>query len=113
MLGFGNIELNIMDPYISGIVRWLNALGIETIRSCDGHGKKSPNIILKDPSEETKVSDLIQQASRGQMILRNTNLIQINDTDRRGIQLPKPARLLRLAENLHLQWLGQADSISE
>lgn len=35
-------DLEIMDTYMAGIVRWLNIVGIETAGSCDGHATKEP-----------------------------------------------------------------------
>jgi tripeptide aminopeptidase len=43
----GELPLTDFDPYIRGVVRWLNELGIHTFGSCDGHGNKPANIFLK------------------------------------------------------------------
>ena len=40
-----------MDTYIAGIVRWVNEIGIQTDISCDGQGKKSPSLILRNTDD--------------------------------------------------------------
>jgi hypothetical protein len=111
-LGFENIELNIMDSYISGVIRWLNALGFNTLRSCDGHGKRHPNIILADSSQEPSLSDLLKLASNGRIMMRDSNLIEIGRSDRGGPRFPKPFQLLELAESLHSRWEIQRNDTS-
>ncbi|MBN2346105.1 MAG: hypothetical protein JXO51_06910, partial [Candidatus Aminicenantes bacterium] len=41
-------DLSIMDTFMAGLVRWLNAIGIPTVLSCDGHGEKRPYFIAAD-----------------------------------------------------------------
>ncbi|GGK28327.1 hypothetical protein GCM10010965_21490 [Caldalkalibacillus thermarum] len=49
----GELPLSDIDLYMRGIVRWLNALGIYTTYSCDGHGKKRPYVyLLNTPTVE-------------------------------------------------------------
>jgi tripeptide aminopeptidase len=40
------LPLTMMDPFIRGIVRWMNELGIYTFSSCDGHGSGRAKIDL-------------------------------------------------------------------
>ncbi len=44
-------ELVIMDTYMGGIVRWLNALDIHTSFSCDGHWSQPAVIEIRDGME--------------------------------------------------------------
>jgi hypothetical protein len=37
-------DLEIMDTYMAGLVRWLDYIGIETSYSCDGHGERPPQV---------------------------------------------------------------------
>ena len=41
-------ELEIMDTYMAGIVRWLNEIGISTDISCDGHERRPPRLCLRN-----------------------------------------------------------------
>jgi hypothetical protein len=42
-------DLEIMDTYMAGLIRWLYYIGIKTTFSCDGHGKRLPQIDLAEP----------------------------------------------------------------
>jgi len=46
-----NLQIGQLDTYIAGIVRWLNAIGIETIMSCDGDGRpgRRPRVEMRNP----------------------------------------------------------------
>lgn len=46
----GDLPLTVFDPYIRGVVRWLNELGIYTLCSCGGHG--SFNLLSKRGNSE-------------------------------------------------------------
>jgi tripeptide aminopeptidase len=43
----GDLPLSDFDPYIRGVIRWMNELGIYTYGSCDGHGRGEAKIFLK------------------------------------------------------------------
>lgn len=63
--GFDNIELGIMDTYMAGIVRWLNALGLLTEYSCDGHGQKPPRLDVEDHRQAGIVDACLVAVSNG------------------------------------------------
>ena len=42
--GGPSYELQIMDTYMAGLVRWMNEIGIQTSSSCDGHGNMPPRL---------------------------------------------------------------------
>lgn len=65
--GLLSIELPIMDSYLSGIARWLTALGYVTVGSCDGHGRRLPRLYLKDRSQENEVATLIERSTKDKM----------------------------------------------
>jgi tripeptide aminopeptidase len=44
----GDLPLTDFDPYIRGVIRWMNELGIYTFGSCDGHGRGEAKIFLKN-----------------------------------------------------------------
>lgn len=56
-----DLPLTVIDPYIRGIVRWLNELGIYTLSSCDGHGIRPAHIFLKKYPNPKQI-DLIKAA---------------------------------------------------
>ena len=41
-----SVSLEMLDLYISGLVRQLNRLGCKTIMSCDGEGERRSNIVF-------------------------------------------------------------------
>lgn len=106
-LGFDKIELEIMDTYLSGIVRWTNALGYITTISCDGHGKNPPRFELDDPSQELEVSEIIKQESVGGIILRDGKFFRTDRNVASGAEWPSQSELLKLAERLHNRFIRQ------
>ncbi|WP_026829422.1 M20/M25/M40 family metallo-hydrolase [Exiguobacterium artemiae] len=83
------------DPYIRGIVRWLNALDIPTLSCCDGHGRGRASILLKRaPSLEQW--QLLQLALPYQMTMGLTQLTLHLDYRKSGF-----SSLLSLAERLY------------
>lgn len=65
--GLMNMELAGLDAYISGIARWLSALGIVTQGSCDGHGKTLPRLHFKNPIHIAAAKEQIKQHSQGKI----------------------------------------------
>ena len=61
-----NIELQIMDTYMAGIVRWANAAGIKTTYSCDGHKQREPRMNLADRSQEPVLNYFLRAVSNGE-----------------------------------------------
>ena len=54
-----DIELQTMDTYMAGIVRWVNAAGIRTTHSCDGHSpheRRGPILDLADVSKKVPLN---------------------------------------------------------
>lgn len=64
-------EINIMDTYMAGIVRWVNAAGIETTFSCDGHGYQKAEMNLRQRHQELCLNYFLQCVSNGQWRFRN------------------------------------------
>ena len=99
--GFDNIELEIMDTHLSGVVRWLNGLGYITGGiSCEGHGKRKCFIELASAADEPRVADLIANVSRG-IRFQGRTLTKIDPSGRKPEANPSPRDLLDLGENLH------------
>ncbi|WP_368505225.1 M20/M25/M40 family metallo-hydrolase [Alkalihalophilus sp. As8PL] len=44
-----------LDPYIRGIVRWLNVLGVHTISCCDGHNSRPAHVYFKNHLTNTQI----------------------------------------------------------
>ena len=60
-----DFEMPIMDTYMAGIVRWMNAAGIRTSHSCDGHTRREPYIELIDPNQEPLLDFFVRAVSNG------------------------------------------------
>jgi hypothetical protein len=102
--GFRHIELACMDTYMAGVVRWLNAHGIDTSISCDGHGRKLPWLELRWGADGAVVNDLARALTNGRLAYEGD---QFNVTD---VPLPKrfPRELLlEFAEKLHEQFCAE------
>jgi hypothetical protein len=99
-VGFEHIEIGIMDPYLSGVVRWLNALGVTTFLSCDGHNRRGPYIDVASGDSE-RVAELVRWASSGRMRFDGRRILRAGEA-RRSSRRPWPERreLLDLAERL-------------
>ncbi len=59
-------EINIMDTYMAGIVRWVNAAGIDTYFSCDGHEYQKAEMHLRKKSQERCLNYFLHFASDGE-----------------------------------------------
>ena len=62
--GYDNIRLCVMDTCMSGVIRWLNGIGIDTNTSCEGH----PNgmyLRLNDPRQGPLLDLCLVVASGG------------------------------------------------
>lgn len=83
------------DPYIRGIVRWLNTLGILTLSCCDGHARGQASITLQQaPSLEQW--QLLELALPQQMTMQLIHLTLKLNYRRSGF-----ASLLLFAERLY------------
>lgn len=87
-------ELPIMDTYMAGVVRWLNAAGIQTGGSCDGHdGDRGKRPYLEVGSQKPIVDALFQLLTSGE--------IRFLPGRRPNVRLADRKQLLDLAEILH------------
>ncbi len=97
--GFADIELSIMDTHISGIVRWMNALGFITTISCEGHRLDKPCWIqLLDKNDEPKLANFIDELSDHEFIYKNSILSKVDLNRQGGVRRPLPYELLDLGE---------------
>ncbi|MBS8263863.1 M20/M25/M40 family metallo-hydrolase [Mesobacillus boroniphilus] len=91
----GDLPLTDFDPYIRGIVRWLNEVGIHTFGSCDGHGNRPAHIFLKK-FPNSKQIEIIKAAVPASVNCR---------IDGKNVRLAYPQDnqmlLLEMAENLY------------
>jgi hypothetical protein len=103
--GFEKIELSIMDTHLSGVVRWLNALGITTTISCEGH---KPNarcfISLKNKADSSKVTELVERLSNGKITYAEASLRHKHTEGSRTPSKPSNDRLLKLGESLYREY---------
>ena len=56
-----SVSLEVLDLYISGLVRQLNRLGCKTIISCDGEGEHRPNIVFATVADMERAALLMAE----------------------------------------------------
>jgi hypothetical protein len=105
-LGFENIELGIMDTHLSGVVRWLNGLGIKTTHSCEGHEPGKPCRLGTVVAHEQQLAQLIASCSGNRLTYRDGKIIFVNRSGSRPDRPPPKHELLILAECLHGQMIN-------
>jgi tripeptide aminopeptidase len=94
----GDLPITDFDPYIRGVIRWMNEMGIYTFGSCDGHGRGEARIFLKK-FPNGKQLELLKAAVPPSLRLR------IEGKNIR-VSYPKDCQplLLDFAENLYQVW---------
>ena len=95
-------QLEIMDAYIGGIVRYLNIYGFSTEQSCDGHGKRKNFIMLRNKKQSYLLDVCMRLISEGHYAYEKTSIIQTQIQRRRPNRLNNKDRyyLLDIAELL-------------
>jgi hypothetical protein len=96
-------ELSIMDPYMAGIVRWLNKIGLQTTFSCDGHGQRPPRIEFSN-HKESRLAVWVLVATGINVRTQNRNLLfsdQNNDPDIPLQRTFDRGKLLNISEWIH------------
>ncbi|GAE28248.1 hypothetical protein JCM9140_4461 [Halalkalibacter wakoensis JCM 9140] len=89
------IPLADLDPHMRGMVRWLNALGIYTVNSCDGHNTRPAHIYLKHHLTNQQMN-LIQGCSLVDVKVRFSGK-KVSFLYKQG----EVHKLLEIAERLH------------
>ena len=56
-----SVSLEMLDLYISGLVRQLNRLGCKTIMSCDGEGERRSNIVFATENDTERAALLMAE----------------------------------------------------
>ncbi|MEC1526096.1 hypothetical protein P9D43_29335 [Neobacillus niacini] len=94
----GDLPITDFDPYIRGVIRWMNELGIYTYGSCDGHGRGEARIYLKK-YPNGKQLELLKGAIPPSLRIR---------IEGKNIRLVYPKKcqslLIDFAENLYQVW---------
>ena len=94
----GDLPITDFDPYIRGVIRWMNELGINTFGSCDGHGRGEARIFLKK-YPNGKQLELLKAAVPPSLRFR---------IEGKNIRVSYPkkgqSQLLDFAENLYHVW---------
>lgn len=65
--GVQKMDLQMMDSYLAGVSRWLSGLGYPTSNSCDGHGRRLPQLNLVDSLQAGLVSEIVDRCSSGKI----------------------------------------------
>jgi tripeptide aminopeptidase len=94
----GDLPITDFDPYIRGVIRWMNELGIYTYGSCDGHGRGEARIYLKKYPNRKQL-ELLKAAIPPSLRIRIEGKIIRVIYPKRGQSL-----LLEFAENLYQVW---------
>lgn len=94
----GDLPITDFDPYIRGVIRWMNDLGVYTYGSCDGHGRGEARIYLKK-YPNGKQLELLKAAIPPSLRIR---------IEGKNIRVAYPkkgqSQLLDFAENLYHFW---------
>ncbi|MCE7792201.1 hypothetical protein K8O68_07150 [Salipaludibacillus sp. CUR1] len=90
---YRGVRLCKLDVYISGIVRHLNRLGLQTGMSCDGHGRRNPAIRIVNESDIPLAKKVLTGAGASRLDIR-AKRISFRTIDR--------THLLDIAENLSI-----------
>ncbi|PIC80931.1 peptidase M28 [Sporosarcina sp. P18a] len=107
-----NRQLNIyqLDTFMSGFIRQVNRLGIQTEYSCDGHSKRNPSLDVQKGEGATLLMEWLRALGIACRMCRE-------NTQRDTLQILTPKEnLLDLAEQLSTidkAWLTSGDSIEE
>jgi hypothetical protein len=97
-------DLEIMDTYMAGLIRWLDYIGIKTTFSCDGHGKRLPQIDLAEPDADIALWILNTRFRSFRKSVRNSTIYYGQPRHGRNVSsAPRsdPKRLLDVAEWLY------------
>jgi len=105
-------EINLLqlDTYISGVVRQVNRLGIQTEYSCDGHEKRKPFLVMPKGDAAKQLIELLNAIGISCRIGRENR-----QHDTVNILIPRK-NMLELAErlsNVDKDWLTSFDTIEE
>ena len=110
-IGFPTMRLDLLDTYLSGLLRWINAIGITTVISCDGHGERWPWISLRNTNDQKIFESILSILSGDQLIYDRTDLKPLNNQNqnaRRSARTSLPApqsnfrfKLLEYSEIAH------------
>jgi hypothetical protein len=93
-------ELPIMDTYMGGLVRWLNALGIETTFSCDGHRRNHARLECNDKNT-ARIAACILNLSGQKFQQQDRRILQSRNTPPTASLTAEVKDLLDVAEWLH------------
>ncbi|MER2191198.1 MAG: M28 family peptidase [Solibacillus sp.] len=95
-MGLENVQLTQLDVYIAGIVRQLNRLGFQTTRSCDGHERAHPHVVIaRGEGDYALLVRLLEALQLEERIIRRRERHYV-------VTFPmKRERLLDLTERLH------------
>lgn len=99
-----NIQLGIMDTFMAGVVRWINAIGIETTFSCDGHDREEPKLRLADNNQEPLLDYCLRTISSGRWRFRGFRIAERRNSPARNLAAPSAydrSWLLNVAERLY------------
>ncbi len=107
-------DLRIMDPYMGGLVRWLNEVGIKTALSCDGHGEWQNLLTLINAEDHGTFSACLALLTNGELSYNGRSLVSrpprriqqfINNRDRaEALKLRRQREregLIELAKKIH------------
>jgi hypothetical protein len=77
-------QLEIMDAYMGGIVRYLNIFGFSTEQSCDGHGKRKNFLMLRNNNQAYLLDVCMRLISKGQYAYKKSSIMRTKIPRRRS-----------------------------
>jgi len=87
-------ELNIMDTYISGIIRTINEIGLKTHYSCDGHGREKSSIGFYSFEDSKYFAIILELISQDEYTFLNNSFIRCDRKHMERKELLSIAKLL-------------------
>jgi tripeptide aminopeptidase len=95
----GELPLADMDLYMRGICRWMNELGIYTIHSCEGHGRRLPMVGALNHPTRKQIELLRLLAPEGMTVLPRNKTIDLDCGGHQELLLQFAERLYEVAAN--------------
>ncbi|MFD0675973.1 MULTISPECIES: M28 family peptidase [unclassified Paenibacillus] len=93
------LPLSDIDLYMRGICRWMNALGMYTIYSCDGHGRRIPTVGTITRLTRKQLELLQAVAPEGMTIRLRDKAIDLDCGDQKELLLQFAERLYGIINN--------------
>ncbi|WP_209121155.1 hypothetical protein [Alkalihalobacillus sp. BA299] len=102
--GVANVELAVLDTYISGLIRWLNSVGFRTTICCDGHDRRPALIGFKNRElEPLLLNSCLNLITKNEWGCSPRGNLTVKEKEGNRVRMVKSSRyrLLDLAELIY------------